>query len=108
MNDPPRPLTEEDIWFQIGHVYEQQKDVSVAFGCPSLRRNLSDPDSLAFSSSTRRKPLTAAFWSEIPTTPRCCSSWAGSSTNKVPATPVKRKRSSTWKSRSAQVSTFPV
>lgn len=27
MNDPPRPLTEEDIWFQIGHVHEQQKDV---------------------------------------------------------------------------------
>jgi len=22
-------LTEEDIWFQIGHVHEQQKDVSV-------------------------------------------------------------------------------
>lgn len=26
--DPPRPLSEEDIWFQIGHVHEQQKDVS--------------------------------------------------------------------------------
>lgn len=25
---PPTPLTEEDIWFQIGHVHEQQKDVS--------------------------------------------------------------------------------
>jgi tetratricopeptide (TPR) repeat protein len=24
---PPTPLTEEDIWFQIGHVHEQQKDV---------------------------------------------------------------------------------
>jgi general transcriptional corepressor CYC8 len=30
VSDPPRPLTEEDIWFQIGHVYEQQKDVSLA------------------------------------------------------------------------------
>jgi hypothetical protein len=29
VNDPPRPLTEEDIWFQIGHVHEQQKDVSI-------------------------------------------------------------------------------
>ena len=29
VNDPPRPLSEEDIWFQIGHVHEQQKDVSV-------------------------------------------------------------------------------
>lgn len=28
VNDPPRPLTEEDIYFQIGHVHEQQKDVS--------------------------------------------------------------------------------
>lgn len=28
VNDPPRPLSEEDIWFQIGHVHEQQKDVS--------------------------------------------------------------------------------
>ena len=28
VQDPPRPLTEEDIWFQIGHVHEQQKDVS--------------------------------------------------------------------------------
>jgi hypothetical protein len=25
---PPTPLTEEDIWFQIGHVHEQQKDVN--------------------------------------------------------------------------------
>ena len=24
---PPRPLTQGDIWFQIGHVYELQKDV---------------------------------------------------------------------------------
>lgn len=28
LGHPPRPLTEVDIWFQIGHVYEQQKDVS--------------------------------------------------------------------------------
>lgn len=27
VGDPPRPLSEEDIWFQIGHVHEQQKDV---------------------------------------------------------------------------------
>jgi glucose repression mediator protein len=29
VTDPPRPLNEEDIWFQIGHVHEQQKDVSL-------------------------------------------------------------------------------
>lgn len=34
VQDPPRPLNEEDIWFQIGHVHEQQKDVS-ASGCVS-------------------------------------------------------------------------
>ena len=27
VNSPPGPLTQEDIWFQIGHVHEQQKDV---------------------------------------------------------------------------------
>ena len=29
VTNPPRPLTEEDIWFQIGHVHEQQKDVGI-------------------------------------------------------------------------------
>lgn len=29
VNSPPTPLTEEDIWFQIGHVHEQQKDVRI-------------------------------------------------------------------------------
>jgi glucose repression mediator protein len=33
VTNPPRPLTEEDIWFQIGHVYEQQKEVCT---CPRL------------------------------------------------------------------------
>lgn len=27
VSSPPGPLTQEDIWFQIGHVHEQQKDV---------------------------------------------------------------------------------
>lgn len=31
VTNPPRPLTEEDIWFQIGHVHEQQKDVCVSY-----------------------------------------------------------------------------
>ena len=29
LRNPPSPLAHADIWFQIGHVYEQQKDVSV-------------------------------------------------------------------------------
>ena len=28
LNNPPRPLTSWDIWFQLGHVYEQDRDVS--------------------------------------------------------------------------------
>lgn len=32
VNSPPPPLTEEDIWFQIGHVHEQQKDFDSAKG----------------------------------------------------------------------------
>ncbi len=28
VSSPPPPLSEEDILFQIGHVHEQQKDVS--------------------------------------------------------------------------------
>jgi tetratricopeptide (TPR) repeat protein len=27
LRSPPSPLAHADIWFQIGHVYEQQKDV---------------------------------------------------------------------------------
>src|SRR5438309_2039949 len=30
VHSPPAPLKEEDIWFQIGHVYEQQKDYDSA------------------------------------------------------------------------------
>jgi general transcriptional corepressor CYC8 len=28
LRNPPSPLAHADIWFQIGHVFEQQKDVS--------------------------------------------------------------------------------
>lgn len=28
LDKPPSPLAQGDIYFQIGHVYEQQKDVS--------------------------------------------------------------------------------
>ena len=31
LHNPPRPLTESDIWFQTGHVYEQQKEVIKLF-----------------------------------------------------------------------------
>ena len=31
LRNPPSPLANADIWFQIGHVYEQQGDVSNVF-----------------------------------------------------------------------------
>lgn len=31
LRNPPNPLAYADIWFQIGHVYEQQRDVRVSF-----------------------------------------------------------------------------
>jgi tetratricopeptide (TPR) repeat protein len=37
LGHPPRPLTEVDIWFQIGHVYEQQKDVSLGIVTSQLQ-----------------------------------------------------------------------
>lgn len=27
LQNPPKPLTESDIWFQTGYVYEQKKEV---------------------------------------------------------------------------------
>jgi glucose repression mediator protein len=29
LRNPPSPLANADIWLQIGHVYEQQGDVSI-------------------------------------------------------------------------------
>ncbi|EUC54603.1 transcriptional corepressor cyc8 [Rhizoctonia solani AG-3 Rhs1AP] len=39
--NPPAPLTNIDIWFQIGHVYAQMKDVSMWHLIP-----LNPPDAL--------------------------------------------------------------
>lgn len=30
MSAPPVPLSQDDIWFQIGHVHEQQKEFEAA------------------------------------------------------------------------------
>ncbi len=50
VSSPPPPLTEEDIWFQIGHVYEQQKDVSPP-ALPSTTRFVSLMAGLQFDSA---------------------------------------------------------
>lgn len=31
LQNPPKPLTESDIWFQTGYVYEQKKEVGHDF-----------------------------------------------------------------------------
>jgi glucose repression mediator protein len=31
LDNPPSPLSQGDIWFQIGHVYELKKDVRISF-----------------------------------------------------------------------------
>lgn len=36
LRNPPSPLAHADIWFQIGHVYEQQGDVSIIALCESF------------------------------------------------------------------------
>jgi glucose repression mediator protein len=43
LGHPPRPLTEVDIWFQIGHVYEQQKDVSLRRIYPTILPHVGSP-----------------------------------------------------------------
>ena len=56
LRNPPNPLAHADIWFQIGHVYEQQRDVS------RLRENShkgQDCLSQCFSTSARAKHTSA-------------------------------------------------
>jgi tetratricopeptide (TPR) repeat protein len=38
LHNPPRPLTESDIWFQTGHVYEQQKEVKIIFNISGVKK----------------------------------------------------------------------
>ena len=33
VHNPPAPLTESDVWFQTGHVYEQKKEVKKSESC---------------------------------------------------------------------------
>lgn len=98
VTDPPRPLTEEDIWFQIGHVHEQQKDVS----CHQIYSHTSPTNGRNYSTILQRQH-TAAFWNETQTMPRSCSSSAGCIISRARVSVVKSTPSSTWKSLSVQV-----
>jgi len=67
VTNPPRPLTEEDIWFQIGHVYEQQKEVCAIILLES-RQTKSEP------SSKLQRARIAVCSNVIQITPRCSNS----------------------------------
>lgn len=101
VTDPPRPLTEEDIWFQIGHVHEQQKDVSCCQVCPP-----NGPTDCRNYSTTLQRQHTAVFWNEIQTMPRFCSSSVGCIISRAQVSVAKSTLSSTWKSLSVQVRTL--
>lgn len=101
VNDPPRPLTEEDIWFQIGHVHEQQKDV----GPPAAPFQFDSPVSLTVLHSTIPRNLhTDVSWIAIRATQRFYSSSDGCITSRATATPARNRLSIISRSRSAQVS----
>jgi hypothetical protein len=99
VNDPPRPLNEEDIWFQIGHVYEQQKDV-----CRSLLKM--DFLTNYFHSLNPLNQLIAESWRGIQSMPKSFNSSAGCITNRAIAMQARIKLLNTLSSRSAQVSLY--
>src|SRR5712692_10113558 len=70
LRNPPSPLANADIWFQIGHVYEQQGDVRV-----SLLR-IPAASYTPLSTFVLGKPMSA--WSRrIQFMRKFCSSLAG-------------------------------
>ena len=87
LGHPPRPLTEVDIWFQIGHVYEQQKDVSRT----RLSRPLIRPTDLCFPLCSTALPRTLTSGSSriALIMPRFCSNSAGCIIRAARALPTK-------------------
>lgn len=93
---PPTPLTEEDIWFQIGHVHEQQKDVCFL---PRIPENHAD----LIYSMTMPRMLIDVCLTVIQTMQRSFNNWVGYTINKAIVSAARSKRSSIWRNRSAQV-----
>ena len=59
LRNPPSPLAHADIWFQIGHVYEQQKDVSPLVPWSRLYDGHQSPSSMsALKMHTNASSLT--------------------------------------------------
>jgi hypothetical protein len=93
---PPTPLTEEDIWFQIGHVHEQQKDV---------RKYKSAIDALFLQSGSTIMPnqLMGVCLIGIQIMPKSFSSLAGCITNKATVSAARSVQLNIWKSLLALV-----
>ena len=72
LRNPPSPLAHADIWFQIGHVFEQQKDVSPHLPPSRLCDGYRSPPSMsALKMHTNESSLT------ILDTPKCFNNLAG-------------------------------
>ena len=84
LRNPPSPLAHADIWFQIGHVYEQQKDVSVIVADVIVTLLTK-----GFDSMFAPKMLTNALSLTIPVTQRCFNNWVGSITKTVPPSRIR-------------------
>jgi hypothetical protein len=100
VHDPPRPLTEEDIWFQIGHVYEQQKDVSEIQLILLIRER--DGLQALYSTILPRLPIVVSL-SVIQTMPKFSSSSDGCIISRAIASRVKNVLLSIWRSLLDQV-----
>lgn len=101
LHSPPRPLTEIDIWFQTGHVYEQQKEVRthvVVFWGLAQRtssRFIDNNNTYFFimiiipHSTNPLKTHMNEFWLKIQSMPKFYSNWAGYIINKTRRSPTK-------------------
>ena len=75
LKNPPNPLAHADIWFQIGHVYEQMRDVSET---SPLSDNLRDPElTCRIRSSFVREMPTSVSSGIIPGMLRSSNNWGG-------------------------------
>lgn len=78
LRNPPSPLAHADIWFQIGHVFEQQKNVSRFSTIYFLTL------SLLFLSTVAREMLMNASWRQILNTQKSFNNSDGFTIKMVP------------------------
>lgn len=83
LNNPPRPLTSWDIWFQLGHVHEQDRDVNTTLAEIHFK--------LTCCSTKRLETHTCGFSRISRTTQRFCNSLAGSIISQVHLSWIKTR-----------------